>query len=280
MAAMRDGVSKMRRASGWWTVVAVTFGVLAVQAGGAEPQKEPAPLKGLFIGNSFCDFYVIPKQVEAMCRHAGRDAEMRRQTQSGFSLTKHWIAGRALERIRAELPWNVVVLQNASTNPLTERAYFDEYGRKFVEYIREHTNAEPVFYMTWARKLVPEDQVTVTQAYCRLGVDMKVKVAPVGIAFARWHEANPKIELVRDDRASHPNETGAYLAACVLYATITGQSPVGQVSRIEGHNWLTNENILVNIDPKLARQLQQHAWQTVRQFKPADHLEPATASAK
>jgi hypothetical protein len=240
--------------------------------------QTPAKLNALFIGNSFCDFYVVPKQVEAMCRHADRPAEMRRETENGFSLTKHWVAGRALERIRTELPWNVIVLQNASTNPVAERAYFDEYGRKFVEYIREHTTAEPVFYMTWARKLAPDDQATVTQAYCRLGVDMNVKVAPVGIAVDQWMKANPNVALLRDDRASHPNELGAYLAACVLYATITGQSPVGQISRIEGHNWLTQTNLLADVDPAMARRLQQHAWRVVSRFNPRDYLDTQAAA--
>lgn len=61
------------------------------------------------------------------------------------------------------------------------------------------------------------------------GAKLKVLVAPVGTAFVKCIKDHPNINLYNKDR-KHPNAAGDYLAACVLYATISGDSPVGAVS--------------------------------------------------
>lgn len=211
-------------------------------------------------------------------RHANQPSDMRRQTQGGFSLAKHWAAGRAQERITQEVDWDVIVLQNHSRSSLDHRPLFDEFGEKYIDFIREHSDADIVLYLTWARKKLPQDQATITEAYCTLAVNKGVKVAPVGVAFASWIKAHPDLDILRDDKASHPNELGAYLSACVLYATLTGQSPVGQTARIEGANWLTNGDTLADLDPATARKLQQHAWDTVQAFDPKRYAAVTTTA--
>lgn len=238
---------------------------------------------GLYVGNSYCDFYVIPDQVEAMLRHDGQKADIRRETQGGFSWPKHWTAGKAQPRIRTEAKWDFVALQNHSMSAIEQREYFDEYGAKFIDLIRESTDADIYLYLTWARKNKPEMQATISEAYCTLAVEKDVKVAPVGIAFASWIEKypadkHPEADILRDDAASHPNELGAYLSACVWYATITGKSPVGQLRRIEGANWLTKGDTLVDLDEKVALALQKHAWETVQSFDPHKYAKVKVAA--
>ncbi len=63
--------------------------------------------------------------------------------------------------------------------------------------------------------------------------------------------------------------------ACVLYATLTGHSPVGAISTIKGTpvdedegKLLEGENeTLVEISPEIARTLQQAAWDTYQGVK-------------
>jgi len=58
----------------------------------------------------------------------------------------------------------------------------------------------------------------------------KILIAPVGTAFAQCIKDHPKINLYIKD-LKHPSAAGNYLAACVLYATITGDNPVGAESK-------------------------------------------------
>ena len=95
-----------------------------------------------------------------------------------------------------------------------------------------------------------------------------VWIAPVGLAFAHIHDSvmasginatvsgNTFYDLYSSD-GSHPSLAGSYLAACVLYATMTGDSPVG-----------SNDTVSLNSTLKL--ELQQAAAATV--FNETLHL--------
>jgi hypothetical protein len=48
----------------------------------------------------------------------------------------------------------------------------------------------------------------------------------VGYAWFVVRQQDPGIELWQSDQ-SHPSQAGTYLAACVFYATLFDQSPVG-----------------------------------------------------
>ena len=51
-------------------------------------------------------------------------------------------------------------------------------------------------------------------------------MAPVGLAWQQVRREHPEIGLWDPD-GSHPSRAGTYLAACVLYATLFGESPEG-----------------------------------------------------
>ena len=55
---------------------------------------------------------------------------------------------------------------------------------------------------------------------------MDAPVAPVGMAWEKALTHRPDLSLWRADHV-HATPQGTYLAACVLYAVIYGQSPVG-----------------------------------------------------
>ena len=58
--------------------------------------------------------------------------------------------------------------------------------------------------------------------------------------------------VLHDPDRKHPNATGTYLAACVFYATIYGESPEGLPGRI------------AKLTDAKARQLQAIAWKPVQ----------------
>ncbi len=128
-----------------------------------------------------------------------------------------------------------------------------------------------VLYMTWAQRDRPQDQAAITEAYSTLGVLEHVPVAPVGLAFENWIKANPGIPLHIDKDQKHPTMAGSYLAACVIYATITGESPIGMPERIEGANWITKGNFLADLDAPTARKLQETAWNAVQSYDAAKY---------
>ena len=80
---------------------------------------------------------------------------------------------------------------------------------------------------------------------------MNARLAPVGNAWQAALQSDPKL-ILHDKDHKHPNATGTYLAACVFYATIFGQSPEGLPGEIGG---LTSGE---------AQRLQAIAWKSVQ----------------
>ncbi len=93
-------------------------------------------------------------------------------------------------------------------------------------------NSIPVFFQTSGnRNGWPETgllgyenmQLEIVQGYSEIAAELQVPVAPVGHAWFVAMKNNPRLNLWVDDR--HPNEQGAYLAACIFYAVIFREDP-------------------------------------------------------
>ena len=237
---------------------------------------EKDALRVLFIGNSYTYFHNLP-EIFAKLAEAGHQKKIiyTMQAPGGLRLKDHW----ARPDTRTALStgkWDYVVLQDQST--LGTNYYFEgkpripsddlfhPYAVDFAKAIKD-AGAIPVFYLTWARKKVPEDQAALNAAYMRATRETKSIIAPAGLAWAEIEKDDPSINLFYRD-GSHPSPAGTYLNACVFYATIFGRSPVGLPSRITGtpvnldteklQNGTTA--VLVDLPSAEARKLQQAAW--------------------
>ena len=72
-----------------------------------------------------------------------------------------------------------------------------------------------------------ENQIRVIEEiYTKVGKENNVIVIPVGLAFDIAYQEFPDIKLHQDD-GTHPNLKGTYLAACTVFASIYGISPIG-----------------------------------------------------
>jgi hypothetical protein len=177
----------------------------------------------LFIGNSYTFFN---GGLDKHLRGLAPSTETESIALGGYSLERHWNDPNTLRKIR-ETKWDYVVLQEQSQTPIINRKQFFDFARKFDEEIRGD-GAKTILLMTWERPDSKEIGVTtdsLAATYTDLGKQLGATVAPAGIAFARALRQRPGLVLNNPD--GHPTMEGTYLAACVLYQTIFGQSPVG-----------------------------------------------------
>ncbi len=177
----------------------------------------------LFIGNSYT-FYNggIDRQLEGLAPSVRTEMF----AEGGYTLENHWQDGKALETIQKG-GWDFVVLQEQSQRPVIEQPQFFEFAGDFDAEIKK-SGAQTVFLMTWQRPDSAAGGVTTANlqmAYNLIGAKLGDKVAPAGLAFAQALRERPNLALISED--GHPTIYGTYLAACVLYATLFNQSPVG-----------------------------------------------------
>jgi hypothetical protein len=153
--------------------------------------------------------------------------------------------------------WDVIVLQERSDRPALAMKYggsnltgLDLGGPVLIgNYIQPHQpQAEVLLFSSWSRALDNEDLVDdfendpeemlefTNQGYERIqqlppvwDYSDSTSIAHVGDAWQEWYDsygydAGQNLHL---SDGSHQNSRGAYLAAAVLFETITGKSTVG-----------------------------------------------------
>lgn len=204
----------------------------------------------LFIGNSHTHFNDMPFQVREMIRlRKGSDAcEVWSVTVGGKPLSWHGEEAGTIQALR-QFEWDHVVLQQV-THPFGGYEEVAEGFAKLQPHIRK-SGADVTFNMTWKEKNAPdEQQVRVDAAFTRLIETYSLRAAPVSKAWTQIRNEHPEIELYNPDE-SHASPAGSYLAACVFFATFTGESPVGLPARLVGRG-----DVLVDLDEKTARALQ------------------------
>jgi hypothetical protein len=265
-------------------LLTLAVGGLACAPRVASATPPARPLRVLFIGNSYTYNNNLPELVEGLARSATPPLplETRAVTRAGVRLRQHWEKGEALAALQ-EGPWDYVVIQEQSTlglwiiegrhEVLEPEHSFYPYARRFVEEARK-VGAKPLLMLTWARKETPESQPRLTHAYMTLGRELDVPVIPTGLAWERVRQEHPEVELFHPD-GSHPSPAGSYLMASTLYATITGQPPLGLTPAISGHPRRemvvdTSKTVmLAELEPERAELLQRTAWSTYEALREA-----------
>lgn len=220
-------------------------------------KERDEPMRVLFVGNSYTYCNDLPGMLQALSNAAGKTLETAMVTSGGATLEWHWHNPETLNAID-EGQWDFVVLQDQSLRAVEAPDKLRSAVTKLAARIRK-VNAIPLLYLTWARQHIPEMQDVITETYLRVAQKTDAMVAPVGPAWRKALSASPGLALHVEDR-SHPSMLGSYLTACVFYATLFGETPVG----------LPNEFKLGDgvaaVDKDKAVLLQEMAWASVREL--------------
>jgi uncharacterized protein DUF4886 len=190
----------------------------------------------LFIGNSYTYVNDLPATFAALAWAGGHRVETKTLATGGSTLAAH-VADTATAPMIASEQWNTVVLQDQSQNPALEyyrQNEMDPAARQLVAMSRR-AGAQPLFFLTWAHQsgwpqvgltTYASMQAAIDDGYRGIASELSVPIAPVGDAWQMVVSGQPNPGLWQADGV-HPTTAGTYLAACVFYAAIFRQSPVG-----------------------------------------------------
>lgn len=232
---------------------------------GAEPLSRPQ--KGLFIGNSYTYYNLVPGLVRELAAYEGRDLRIEMFTIGGCTMERHLKQADCRDLIDRG-GYDFVALQDQSLHPALIGTPDDkgivDHMEAMVSYVRERNpKVRPFVEMTWGRrngytegKFDYDFLSTYASMQERIRVNTLAEAEAVGagcisvgVAWSRVRSERPDIELyVRD--GSHPSYAGSYLAAAVICATLTGE-PFGATA---------SDGLL---DPDTAAYLRRVAAETV-----------------
>lgn len=254
--------------------LALTLALAAcIGCAGAQPvpavkqRQVELPARILFVGNSY--FYYndslhnhVRRIVIAADPALEKALQYKSATIGAAPLAHHDVKGLlAPGRLGMKQPYDVVILQGNSGDALADarRASFREKVLEFSADIAK-TGAKTALYMTHAyvapnKEASPDMMRKVEDMYLAAGNEAGALVIPVGLAFEEAYRQRPGIQLHKTYDGSHPDLIGTYLAACVVYASLYGKSPVGNAYDYYG-----------KLDRETAAFLQRVAEETVRRF--------------
>jgi hypothetical protein len=189
----------------------------------------------LFIGNSYTYVNDLPGTFARLAASGGHRVETAMIAPGGAFLSDE-VANPDTATTIAATSWTAVVLQEQSERPASaseaSAMFLPAASRLAAMAVAD--GARPLLLETWAhrdgwpemRQDYAAMQTAIDQAYAAASAQSGAAVVPAGEAWQRVLARDPTIALWQDD-GSHPAPAGTYLAACALYQTVFGTSPVG-----------------------------------------------------
>ena len=199
----------------------------------------------LFIGNSLIATQTgatgedMPKVLSRLASSSGKTFTYNEAINMGHTLQDTWNANIAQPFLTGATHYDFVVLQEYSTLPVLDAAQF--YNTAEVTYQPSvqrslTTSGTVLLFENWATDVVyPFGRFATRAAYVAAleanygtlsgNLSTRNAIAPLSRAYEKVFATKPLTYLFMDDK--HPNDAGVYLDACVFYAVIFGESPVG-----------------------------------------------------
>lgn len=209
-----------------------------------EKKEDETPTKTnysiLFIGNSYTYYNDLPSIFKSLGESSGYQLEVNSITNGGHKLSQHADPndqyGKLVEQaLTGDKKYDYIILQEQSIRPITDDAPdFYSAVRNLAERIRK-TGAEPILYSTWGRKTGHSTLKTygwtnesmtwkLAASYQKIGDELNIKVAHVGLAFYDIYTTKKGLELYDPDM-THPSFMGSYLSAMTLFTKIFNIDP-------------------------------------------------------
>lgn len=245
--------------------------LLIVMASGAAAAEMPDSVRVLFVGNSYTYCHDMYKMVSRLAEntyvHPGRKVKVgcEARTPGGWSFERH-ASSEETARAIGRGGYDYVVLQEQSARPAmptqTVAVLTYPYALRLDSLVHAHNpGARVIFYMTWGHKYGCQDehdyplidsyegmQNRLATSYLEMAYQTGAMCAPVGLAWQRVRRERPDIILYGED-SSHPSVAGSYLAANVIFCTITGRP--------------YQSYYFAGLEPPVAEYLQQVAQESV-----------------
>jgi hypothetical protein len=183
-----------------------------------------ADITVLMMGNSHTSVNQLPDTLARMLRagNPGKTVEVSVAPGSMF-LDERLVHGPSVALLRGQR-WSHVVLQAQKYSTSGTRSYSTTEAEQLIRLARA-SGAVPVMFPEWARLGIGETE-TIYDLHVSIAVTEPACVAPIGQAWDRSLAKYPSLTLHASD-GNHSTPAGAFLAALVLYSTLTGSAPAG-----------------------------------------------------
>ena len=188
----------------------------------ATPEGSDADVPMLVMGNSHASFNNIQGMIVALVApsHPGETVEA--VAAPRWMFLEERVRDPASMQLFRSQDWSYVILQAQKYSTTGCCTYSTEEAKSLIRVAREQ-GAVPILFPEWPR-LGVDETMTIYNLHVSIASAEPACVAPIGQAWDLSLERHPDLTLHSAD-GNHSNPEGAFLAALILAATITGASP-------------------------------------------------------
>lgn len=209
----------------------------------------------LFIGNSHTYTNNLPDLLAKLAWSGGKRIDTGMIAQGGRTLEGHIQDPATMEYAKSE-QWDFLILQEQSQIPASKnmRRNMTLPSIRAFQSQKHFQESKIILFAGWGREFgwpeeglpsYPAMQNALNQGFQELSNNTRLELAPIGRAWQLAMQEDPELRLWVND-GIHPNQAGSYLAACVLYASLFEESPLGL-------------RFTAGLEPERAKQLQSIA---------------------
>jgi len=177
----------------------------------------------LFMGNSHTSNNDLSTMVTDMVRDGTPGKTVASVEAPGWLFLDERLHDEATIDMLTSQDWSFVILQAQKYSSSGQFEYSTEEAKELVRMSRDQ-RAIPVMFPEWPRQGIDESQ-RIYDLHVSIAQAEPACVAPIPQAFDLALVRDPHLSLYAAD-GNHSSAAGAFLAALVLYATITEQSPL------------------------------------------------------
>jgi len=182
-----------------------------------------ADISLLFMGNSHTTVNDLSGMVTEMVRTGRPDKTVGAAVAPGFLFLDERLHDAASTNLLASQHWSFVILQAQKYSSSGQFTYSTAEAEELIRRART-AGAVPILFPEWPRRNIVETQ-RIYDLHVSIAQREPACVAPIGQAWDLALARHPELTLHADD-GNHSAPAGAFLAALVLYATITDRSPL------------------------------------------------------
>jgi len=214
-------------------VCALLLAVVACSGGGGGGGSAPfgptgqlpasADITLFFMGNSHTDFHNVPGMVADFVRAARPGKSVSAEQAPGYLFLEDRLTDAGTQSRLTGQRWSAVILQAQKYSSSGQFTYSTSEAEELVR-ISRRQGALPVMFPEWPRKDIAETQ-RIYDLHVSIARNTPACVAPIGQAWDLAAIRHPQLDL-HDADGNHSRPAGAMLAAMVIAATLTGNSPL------------------------------------------------------
>jgi hypothetical protein len=164
---------------------------------------------------------------------------------------------------------DVVIIQAFGVQRDFSDEDFKRNAKTWVDFFKKQDIQVVVFY-PWSTAVdAITEKARLDRMVHQLGWQEDLTIVPVGPAWQAALKRKPDLKLFASD-GIHPSALGVYLSACVLYASITGESPLD--NPVYTSIGFDEPDEIVKLDGDTIQFLQTIAWETVNDYLQKDEF--------